>query len=105
MRDKASAKRDRAARVNASAPWRVTHVRALPHYTIVVRFADGTTGEVDLSRLILGPSAGIFAPLHDPVVFARVAIEDGAVAWPGEIDLAPDAMYDSIRTHGRWTPE
>jgi hypothetical protein len=29
----------------------------------------------------------------------------GAVMWPGEIDLAPDAMYDEIRKEGRWAPE
>lgn len=23
-------------------------------------------------------------------------------AWPGEIDLAPDAMHDAIKQKGRW---
>lgn len=22
--------------------------------------------------------------------------------WPGDIDLAPDAMYAEIKAHGRW---
>lgn len=26
------------------------------------------------------------------------------VTWSGELDLAPDAMYDAIRAHGRRTP-
>jgi hypothetical protein len=25
--------------------------------------------------------------------------------WPGEIDLAPDAMYDEIKKQGRWVLE
>jgi hypothetical protein len=29
-------------------------------------------------------------------LFAQVFIDYGAVAWPGEIDLAPDAMYAQI---------
>ncbi len=29
-------------------------------------------------------------------VFRQVFIDDGAVTWPGEIDLAPDAMYAEI---------
>jgi hypothetical protein len=28
--------------------------------------------------------------------FERVFIDYGAVAWPGEIDLAPDAMYAQV---------
>jgi hypothetical protein len=26
----------------------------------------------------------------------------GAVTWPGEIDLAPDAMHDEIKKNGKW---
>jgi hypothetical protein len=25
-----------------------------------------------------------------------------AVVWPGELDLAPDAMYDAIKVHHHW---
>jgi hypothetical protein len=25
------------------------------------------------------------------------------VAWPGELDLAPDAMYTAIQEHREWT--
>jgi hypothetical protein len=31
-------------------------------------------------------------------LFNRVFMDYGAVAWPGEIDLAPDAMYDTLRS-------
>lgn len=43
----------------------------------------------------------MFAALADPALFAEVRIEHGAVAWPGEIDLAPDAMWDHV--YGRCT--
>jgi hypothetical protein len=29
-------------------------------------------------------------------------LEYGAVTWPGEIDLAPDAMYEEIKQNGTW---
>jgi hypothetical protein len=29
-----------------------------------------------------------------------VYLDHGAVAWPGQIDLAPDAMYQDIKTKG-----
>jgi hypothetical protein len=39
---------------------------------------------------------GVLAPLANPQFFGQVFIDDGAVAWPGEIDLAPDAMYAEV---------
>ena len=67
-----------------------------------VSFADGLTGLVDMARLLHSPKAGVFAALRDPSLFARVTIEHGVVTWPGELDLAPDAMHDAIRQHGVW---
>jgi hypothetical protein len=40
---------------------------------------------------------GVLAPLRDPEFFACVFLDHGAVSWPGEIDLAPDAMYRAIQ--------
>ena len=76
----------------------------MPDYRLLVKFMDGTAGEVDLSRLVISDNAGIFAQLRDPGLFAQAYVEYGAVVWPGEIDLAPDAMYDEIKKHGRWVP-
>jgi hypothetical protein len=77
-------------------------VRALSGFRLAVEFVDGTAGEVDLSRLVNSEQAGVFRSLSDPSVFAQVFLEHGVVTWPGEIDLAPDAMYDAIRAGGRW---
>lgn len=77
-------------------PWRVTAVKALPGWRLQVRFVDGTEGTVDLTALIHSPTAGVFAALVDPSLFNQVAVQHGAVTWPGEIDLAPDALYAEI---------
>ena len=29
-------------------------------------------------------------------------IDGGAVVWPGDLDLAPDAMYQAIKSQGEW---
>ena len=105
MRDKTTAEEDPSAGVVPKAPWRVTDVRPLPDYRLVVLFVDGTAGEVDVSKLILSVDAGVFAALRDPTVFAQVYVHLGAVTWPGDIDLAPDAMYEEIKAHGRWAVE
>ncbi len=84
------------------SPWRVTEVEALPEFRLRVVFADGLAGLVDLSRMVHSPKAGVFAALADPNLFAQVRLEFGTVAWPNELDLAPDAMYDAIREHRVW---
>jgi hypothetical protein len=83
-------------------PWRVVAVAALPDFRLHVRFLDGTDGTVDLTALVQSPSAGVFAALVDPSFFDQVFVEHGAVTWPGEIDLAPDAMYAEIKKAGTW---
>ncbi|MGA8029189.1 MAG: DUF2442 domain-containing protein [Bryobacteraceae bacterium] len=83
-------------------PWRVEAVSPLDGFRLAVRFLDGTTGTVDLSGLVRSDRAGVFAPLADPCLFAQVFVEHGAVTWPGELDLAPDAMYAEIKEHGEW---
>ena len=39
---------------------------------------------------------GALTPLREVRFFEQVFIDCGAVAWPGEIDLAPDAMYVQV---------
>lgn len=78
-------------------PWRVAAVQALPDFRLRVRFVDGTESTVDLTTLVHSPGAGVFATLADPSIFNQVFVEHGAVTWPGEIDLAPDAMYARIK--------
>ena len=92
----------KAPAIRPASPWRVASVEALPRYRISVRLLDGTDGIVDLSRLVHSPSAGVFAKLSDPTVFAQVDVELGVVTWPGEVDLAPDAMYREIKASGEW---
>ena len=73
--------------------WDVVEVKPEPHYCLFVRFKDGATRRV---RLRPEELTRVLAPLRDERFFERVFIDYGAVAWPGEIDLAPDAMYAQV---------
>ena len=84
------------------APWRIAEVRPLPDFNLWVRFNDGTVGTVAMYEFIHSPHAGVFSVLQDETLFFRVYLEYGAVTWPGELDLAPDAMYEVICRDGRW---
>jgi len=89
---------DRAARM----PSDVRDVIPLPGYRLAVRFFDGVAGIVDMSELVQSPDAGVFAALADPQHFAEVFVEHGVVTWPGELDLAPDAMHAELHARGEW---
>lgn len=106
MRTLADAQENRAAAVAAVAispmPWRVASVAPLPGHRLKVQFVDGLTGTVNLAALVASPSAGVFAALRTVEAFNQVRVEHGAVTWPGEIDLAPDAMHAAIRQAGEW---
>lgn len=82
--------------------WDVMEVEVLDGYRFHVRFADGLEGEVDMSEFVRAPDAGVFAVLADPDIFAQAYVELGAVTWPGEPDLAQDAMHDEIKKNGVW---
>jgi hypothetical protein len=95
---------DSTARIT-NVPWVVVEVRALPNFRLHVRFVDGTEGEVDASRLLSSSTAGVFSALRDPNRFAEAHVRDGVVRWPGDLDLAPDAMYDELKRTGPWVLE
>ncbi|PIT73324.1 DUF2442 domain-containing protein [Limnohabitans sp. G3-2] len=79
--------------------WDVISVKPVAHLALKVQFADGTEGRVRFEPSHL---TGVFVALQDPLVFAQAFVEGGAVSWPGDLDLAPDAMYQAIKSHGEW---
>ncbi|MBF0614200.1 MAG: DUF2442 domain-containing protein [Magnetococcales bacterium] len=79
--------------------WDVVDARIVNHLEFIVTFADGLSGRV---RLLPSHLQGVFAALKDPDHFDRLAVTEGFVSWPGELDLAPDAMYEEIRQYGEW---
>ena len=101
MRSQSSAKRNSRTRV-VGVPWEVVSVKALPDWKLLVAFADGTKGEVELRPYLFDRDPGVFEPLRDRARFEEVFVdrEAGCVSWPGQLDLAPDAMYDDIRASG-----
>ena len=81
-------------------PWQVEAVTAMPACRLDVHFRDGTSGMVDMAAVGNSDLAGVFASLRESSVFEAVHAELGAVAWPSEIGLAPDALYAMIKARG-----
>jgi hypothetical protein len=107
MRSESDAGKDSTAALDDEivprSPWSVIAVDSLPGFRLRVVFADGLTGTAELSGLVHSPRAGVFAVLTDPSLFAQVRVDLGAVSWPGDLDLAPDAMHKAIQEQGVWS--
>jgi hypothetical protein len=80
----------------------VAEVESLPRLCLRVKFVDGLEGIVDMAAFGTSDRAGVFAVLRDDARFQQVRLVDGVVTWPGELDLAPDAMHTEIRKSGTW---
>ena len=79
--------------------WDVTEVKVVSDFALAVRFQDGLEGVV---KFLPSFFRGVFTHLANPLEFQKVQIVDGVVTWPGELALAPDAMYAEIKRKGAW---
>lgn len=82
--------------------WDVVSVKPERDLTLKVVFSDGLQGTVRFEPSHL---TGVFEPLKDKNYFKKVFVDDGVVMWPGELDLAPDAMHAQIKKNGCWILE
>jgi hypothetical protein len=72
----------------------IISVKALPGYRLRLKFADGISGEVDVSYLA---GKGVFAKWDHPGEFEKVSIgSSGELVWGEDLDLCPDALYMKI---------
>ena len=78
----------------------ITDVAVIRHGVLLLTFADGTVGEVEVLNRMWGP---VFreAVTRDGFKRVRVDTETGTIVWPGGADLAPDTLYERVRT-GSW---
>ena len=66
-------------------------VEARPEYRLYVEFADGTKGEIDLSKLA---GKGVFQVWNDYDFFRNVRVGDHReIRWDNEIELCADSLY------------
>lgn len=60
-----------------------------------MEFDDGLQGVISIKDRLFGP---VFEPLHDRSLFQQVTVDKfGAICWPNGADLAPDAVYETLK--------
>jgi Protein of unknown function (DUF2442) len=75
----------------------ITAASVVRYGVLRVAFGDGLDGEVDVLDRMRGP---VFEVARTRAGFAQVRVdpETGTVVWPGGADLAPDALYERVRS-------
>lgn len=78
-----------------SAPYDITAVEVISHGRLSLRFADGVSGEIDVSESLCG---SVFEIARTTDGFAQVSIdpEGHTVCWPGGADFAPDVLHRAV---------
>jgi hypothetical protein len=72
----------------------VTHVEARPNYSLFLQFENGEKRIFDMAPLL---DEKPFNKLAEDGLFAKAYVDFGTVVWPGEIDIAPETLYDRSR--------
>ena len=72
---------------------KISGIRPMKAYMLWVRFNTGEAKIYDFKPLLECPA---FAPLKDVELFNSVYIDYGIAVWlDGEIDIAPEELYDN----------
>ena len=69
----------------------VVSVKPTPDFQIDLQYKNGERRLFDVRPLL---TIKPWNRIARPEIFSLVKVEYGTVVWPGEIDIAPETLYD-----------
>jgi hypothetical protein len=69
----------------------VVSVTTIPGYKLLLKFENGESRIFDMSSYL---DKKPFTSIRAPSVFKLATVDYGTVVWPGNIDIAPETLYD-----------
>lgn len=69
----------------------VKAVETVSNYGLILNFNNGEHKYFDMRPYLQIP---VFRRLENSGFFALARIDYGTVTWPGDIDIAPETLYD-----------
>ncbi|MBZ0092324.1 MAG: DUF2442 domain-containing protein [Burkholderiales bacterium] len=79
----------------------VVKVEAKPDYSLHLEFENGERRIFDMSSYM---DKRPFVSLKGSPLFMMATVDYGTVVWPGNIDIAPETLYDRSRPAQSATP-
>lgn len=73
----------------------VVSVTPQEDYQLDLIFENGERRRFDMRPLL---AMKPWDRIASPNLFPRVRVDYGTIVWPGEIDVAPETLYDDSRT-------
>ena len=69
----------------------VVKVQAVSNHILILEFENGEARQFDMLPYL---DKNPFTRLKDSPLFGKASIAHGTVVWPGNIDIAPDTLYN-----------
>jgi hypothetical protein len=79
---------------------KITRCEHIGELRLRLTFSDGRSGVWDGTELLNSKDTALTVPLRDPANFARAFVENGALAWPNGLELAPWTLHDEMDAAG-----
>jgi hypothetical protein len=64
-------------------------------FQLLVTFSTGETKKFDARPYL---EKGVFTRLKNPELFKQAYVAYDTVCWPGDLDIAPETLYDCSAT-------
>jgi hypothetical protein len=74
----------------------VTHVIAQPDFILLLEFENGERRSFDMANYM---DQKPWARLRSGNAFRAAFVENGTVAWPGNVDIDPETLYELSVPH------
>jgi hypothetical protein len=70
----------------------VNSVQTAPDFALILTFGNGERRRFDMRPYLHYP---VFRRLENPGFFSMARVDYGTVVWPGEVDIAPETLYEN----------
>lgn len=78
---------------------KVTSIRAIVPFKLVVTFSDESSGTFDAAGMIGERGEGT-EPLRDRGYFGQVSLANGVPTWPNHFDISPAWLREEMEKRG-----